>query len=225
VTRPAHNALVESSNGHGGGVGELPSELRWPAPAPVVELAEACVRFVERALKVRLDYQLETLPVVDHWIAQARAGAQPSGSPDAPVAAVVAHAAGAYFGEVVRRRHAAWWDAEGDDHGAWEVQLEGTYLSLRPIQIVELALRPAEYNDASSDDLVSELTLIELDEEDRLAVAARLAELPPVSEEEYRSLATLIEVIDIAVDAARGRRLAAEEPEPRLSRDDYRRDS
>jgi hypothetical protein len=234
---------THASGAHTGGIGELPSDVRWPAPPQVVELAEACVRYVERALGVRPDYQLETLPLVDHWVAQARGAAPGTRGPEAPVATVVAHAAGAYFGEVVRRRHAAWWSVEGDEPRAWEVQLEPAFLSLRPIDVVTLALRPSsdaaaapapaavvadgadDADEADAEEVGGELTLLELDEDDRPAVAARLAELPEVSEEEYRSLATLIEVIDIAVEAVRSRRLGAGESEPHLSPEDYQRES
>jgi hypothetical protein len=65
------------------------------------------------------------------------------------------------------------------------------------------------------------LEQLEIEDADREAVAARLAELPPVSEEEFFSLATRLEVIDIAVDAIRARRLGEGEPEPSLGPDDY----
>jgi hypothetical protein len=186
-------------------------------PARVAELAEACVRYVERALGVRLDYEPETLPLLDHWLASARGGSA------LEVSSIVAHASGAYFGEVVRRRYASWWAILGEDPSAWQVQLESTYLSLRPVEVAALALRPVE-PDEGLDEVAAgvELALLELDEDDRPAVAARLAELPPVTEEEYRSMATLLEVIDIAVDAARRRRLVAGEPELPLEPDDYR---
>ena len=181
-----------------------------PAPDRVRDLADGCVRFVERALGVKLDYEPETLPLLDHWVA----GARPQAGDKPETAAVVAHAAGAYFGEVVRRRYPSWWRAEGDDPGAFRIELEPVYLSFSPVQLVADALFHTEIESEA-------LEQLEIDDADREAVAARLAELPPVSEEEYFSLATRLEVIDIAVDAIRARRFAEDEGDAALGPDDY----
>src|SRR6188768_3178203 len=74
-------------------------------PDRVRDLAEGCVRFVERALGVRLDYAPDTLSILDHYLEEGRKSA--AERPEA--AALLAHAAGAYFGEVVRRRYPSWW--------------------------------------------------------------------------------------------------------------------
>jgi hypothetical protein len=176
----------------------------------VKDLAEACVRFVERKLKVKLDYEPETLPLLDHYLAEARgaAGERPEAG------ALVAHAAGAYLGEVVRRRYPSWWRADGDDPGAWRIELETVYLSFSPVELVADALHREGDAEASE--------RLELEEEDRQAVADRLAELPPVDEDEFYAPSTRLEVIDIAVDAIRARRLAAgEEAEVHLGPEDY----
>jgi hypothetical protein len=173
-----------------------------PAPERVRDLAEGCVRFVERALGVKLDYEPETLPLLDHYVEQARAEA--GGRPEA--AAVVAHAAGAYLGEVVRRRYPSWWRLEGDDPSAWRIELSPVYLSFSPVQLVADALFRGE---AGAEPEAFER--LELEERDREAVATRLAELPPVPEEEFYAPSTRLEVIDIAVEAIRARRIADNE--------------
>jgi len=85
--------------------------LAAPAPAAVLDLAEACVRYVERAVGVKLDFTPETLPLLDHYIGGARdvlsGRARPTEGAE-PVD-LVAQAAGAYLGEVIRRRHPCWW--------------------------------------------------------------------------------------------------------------------
>src|SRR5579862_508162 len=111
------------------GAGQNGSALRRsgegePPPQRVLDLAEACVRFVQRALGVALDYEPETLPLLDHYVGEGRTAAAPR--PEA--AALVAHAAGAYFGEVVRRRYPSWWRAEGEDPAGWRIELEPVYL-------------------------------------------------------------------------------------------------
>jgi hypothetical protein len=182
------------------------------APPSVRDLAEACVRFVERAVHVRLDYEPETLSLLDHYLEQARRA-----TPERPEAlSLVAHAAGAYFGEVVRRRHASWWRTSGDDPTYWQVELESVYLAFSPVELMHQALalpEPAGEADGSG---------LELMDEDREAVAARLAELPPVSIEEYFAPTTRLEVIDIAVEAIRARKMAAgENVDEALGPDDY----
>ena len=191
-----------------------PDRRREPPPPPVHELAEACVRFVERAIGVKLDYEPETLPLLDHYLAEARAAA-----PERPEArALVAHAAGAYFGEVVRRRYPSWWrigDA-ADDPGAWRIELEPVFLSFSPAQLVADAL--ANEGEVSEPEARERL---ELEDDDRGAVAARLADLPEVREEELRAPSTWLEVIDIAVDAIRARRLGEGEADAHLGPGDY----
>ena len=74
-------------------------------PGKVIELAANCVRFVLANLKVELDFTIDTLPLLDHYIAEARASIK-----ERPESlALTAHAIGAYLGEVIRRRHTCWW--------------------------------------------------------------------------------------------------------------------
>lgn len=184
------------------------------APDRVRDLAEACVRFVERSIGVKLDYQPETLSLLDHYVAEARrtAGERPE------AAIVVAHAAGAYFGEVVRRRYPSWWRAEGDDPAFWRIELEPVYLSFSPIQLVADALLRG--GEGAESEAAGER--LELEEADREAVAARLAELPPVPEDEFYAPSTRLEVIDIAVEAIRARRMSeGDEADAALRPDDY----
>ncbi|WP_437673302.1 hypothetical protein [Sorangium sp. So ce131] len=196
-----------------------------PPPPPAVEdLAEGCVRFVERALGVRLDYRPETLPLLDHYLDQARRAT----SERVETLPVVAHMAGVYFGEVIRRRYPSWWRMEGDDPTYWQIELESVYLAFSPVLFVREALtrggaaEPAR--DLAEEAPSGDPAGLELQDDDREAVAARLAELPPVSEDEYYAPSTRLEVIDIAVDAIRSRRLAAgEEADAALEPGDYDR--
>jgi len=40
-------------------------------PVVVRDLADSCVRFVQRALRVELEYTPETLPILDHYLREA----------------------------------------------------------------------------------------------------------------------------------------------------------
>lgn len=188
-----------------------------PAPAPIAELSAACCRFVKSAVGVDLDFEPETLSVLDHYIDQAKQAVMLR--PEA--LAVLAHSIGAYFGEVVRRRHASWWQIEGDDPIYWQIQLESVYLAFSPVALAQEALGLGDEAWANQDDDGAPMSQLELDDDDREAVEQRLAELPPVSEREFYAPTMRLEVIDIAVEAIRARRLAAGEPQPHLTVDDY----
>jgi catechol 2,3-dioxygenase-like lactoylglutathione lyase family enzyme len=206
-----------------------------PPPGAIAELAEACVRFVERSLGVKLDYQPETLPLLDHYIEDARAVVKEK--PE--MLSIVAQASGAYFGEVVRRRHASWWRTESDDPGEWQIQLEAVFLAFSPVRLVLAALLrddetsakdgEGEGGDAEDDEKdedapegEDDMAHLTLEEDDRAAIFARLADLPAVSEREFFALSTRLEVIDIAVEAIRAKHMAeGEETEGLLSPEDY----
>ena len=183
------------------------------APSAITDLAEACVRFVERALGVRLDYSPETLPLLDHYIDAARTAARDKPEP----IEVVVESAGAYLGEVVRRRYASWWRLEPDVAGA-KLQFHDLFLSFSPMDMIRDAVSiPADVSTGISFDLAS----FELDEADREAVRARLAELPDVPVEEYYAPSTRVEILDIVIDAVRSRRLSESDPELALEPEDY----
>jgi hypothetical protein len=190
------------------------------APPAIRDLAQACVRFVERSVGVKLDYEPETLPLLDYYLEQARASA----GEQSETLAVVVQAAGAYFGEVVRRRYASWWHVEGEDPARWQIQFERVYLAIHPMQLMADALSRVDTqpdaldgNDEGRDEAGLELT-----EEDRALVAARLADIPPVTEREFYAPSTRLEVIEIALEAILARRMAeGEETQARLSPDDY----
>ncbi len=192
-----------------------PPSVLAPAPAAIDDLAGACVRFVQRALGVELDYTPETLPLLDHYLDAARSAARDKPEP----AEVVVEAAGAYLGEVVRRRHPSWWRIDDGPHAA-RLEFRDLFLSFSPMDMIRdaLAAAPAEDDGAG---LAFDLASFELDEADRPAVTARLGELPDVPFEEYYAPSTRVEVLDIVVDAVRARRLADGDPELELEAEDY----
>ena len=187
------------------------------APVVIRDLAEGCVAFVQRSLGVALDYTAETLPLLDHYLAQARedANARPETVP------LLVQSAGAYFGEVVRRRHPSFWCVDGDDASAYRIAFEQVYLSLRPAELMREALLGGE----ASMDASGATPGLELEEGDRRAVSQRLAELPDVSEAEYYAPSTRLEVIDIAVEATHARRMAEAGRALSLGSADYESDA
>ncbi|WP_235879819.1 hypothetical protein [Polyangium aurulentum] len=253
---------MERTNGKSNGAGSNGAGKRGPeptieeAPQAVRDLAEACVRFVERSLGVRLDYEPETLSLVDHYVEEGRK----AGRERPETLPLLAQTVGAYLGEVVRRRHKSWWRTEEEGNpNAWRLELEAVYMVLRPIELVTRSLRrpappplppeiPAREEDEDDEEAGAGAgaeereareaqareaqmpdpeedvgpAFFELDEDDRAAVAERLAQLPPVSDEEFYAPSTHIEVVDIVVDTIRARRIAAGmEPDAHLEPEDY----
>lgn len=161
-------------------------------PLEIAELAEVCRDYVRRALEVELDYTLETLPLLDHYIARARQdiGTRPE------LLELLTRSAGAYFGEVLRRAFPSFWRLPSGDSFGWQLCFRDVFLALNPIAVVWDALWESEEHAGPSSELV-------LDQEDREVLAARLETLPPVSESEFWMLATRFEVVETAVEALR----------------------
>lgn len=178
-------------------------------PRPVLDLAAACVRQVLAAHRVELDFTPDTLPILDHYVREARAslGARPEALP------LLAHAAGVYLGEVVRRCHASWWRLDGNDPGAWRIEFRDAYMAFYPVQVVHTALTRDQEDPAFSG--------LEMPRADLEALAARLAALPPVDEEEFFAPSTRAEILDIAIDALVARRIDEPDGLRQLEPSDY----
>jgi len=204
--------VVSTSDGSTNGVTPHPADAQ--SPAEIVDLAASCVRFVERATKVALDGSPETLPILDHYL---KGSASPAAAREEARELVVL-AAGAYLGEIVRKRYPSWWRL---DDGVTEARIEfrDVFLAFSPMQMVRDALDAYAASDEGERD--SDAAFFELDDADRPDVEMRLAELPPVPHEEYYAPSTRIEVLDIAVDAIRAKRIASGDPELALEPEDY----
>jgi len=183
-----------------------------PAPFPIDELSEACVRFVEAAVGVRLDFEPETLPVLDHYVATRRA--ELTDKPE--TMGLVARAVGAYFGEVVRRRLASFWHVAADDPSTWEIRLMPVYLAFHPVGVA--------YDAITHGDQDGPTEYLRIEDEDREAIESRLSELPPATEEEFFLLSTRLEVLEIAVDAIKARMMSSGLGEVSFTDADYEED-
>lgn len=244
---PNGRAEPDVDGAHSGGNGGDPVDPRAAAeafaatsgPAPpqeVLELAAACVRFVRTAVQVEPDFTRDTLPLVDHYLAQSRQAVRerPETLP------LIAQAAGAYFGEVVRRTYPCWWRLDRAEPVEWRLEFRDVYLAFHPVEMAYAALtqlgpaaEPAMGAEASGPAAPSHPTedeaqlygppagddpsdgadepVLVLADEDRQAVADRLDEIPPVAEQDYYALSTRLEVIDVAVAAIRSVLLASPE--------------
>jgi hypothetical protein len=93
------------------------------------------VKYVQHSVGFTLDFEPETLPVLDHYVELARKAAHERKE----AAPLVAQAIGAYLGEVTRRKYGGFWRIE-DDPRSYRVELEPVYLILRPIELASRAL-------------------------------------------------------------------------------------
>lgn len=191
---------MTTANGYGGtgeqddqeGDGEEPH--LGDVPVAVLELSESCRQFVQRALGVELEYDVETLPVLDAYLQMAGGGVadRPEAEP------LVANTVAAYFGEVVRRRIDGFWRRRPSLPDEWQLCARRAFFSMSPLGIVlESMAKGADHPGPSSE--------LFLAPDDRVIAEGRLAVFPPVSESDYYLLSTRLEVIETVYEALRER--------------------
>lgn len=177
-----------------GGDNGVPRERsgRDAPPEEIEELAESCRQYVLHSTGIELDFTQDTLSVLDHYLASSRESIveRPELEP------LIARAAGAYFGELVRRTLPSFWLLPTADIHDWRVCAREVFLAFNPIGVAYDALADGVDHDGPS----SELSIAP---EERDVVAQRLEELPEVPETEYYLLSTRLEVIEAAAMALR----------------------
>jgi hypothetical protein len=151
-----------------------------PVPARVREYAEEAVAYVRRALGVALEYDSDTLPLLDHYLRTVP-------QEQLPTVQLVITTAGAYFGEVVRRRLGGRWDVSSSKEAEWRVVLP-TGLNFSPVGFVASAIAQADLDDFDS----------EIDAPSRMRpyVQQALARMGEVSVEEYYSLCGRLDTLE-----------------------------
>jgi hypothetical protein len=109
-------------------------------PAIVGEYAARAVDYVRRAVGLELEYDSETLPVLDHYL-------RTSPSQQPAMLQLLSQTSGAYFGEVVRRRLGGRWDLSGSAEAQkWRMILPSG-LSFAPVAVVASAILQADADD------------------------------------------------------------------------------
>ena len=148
-------------------------------PARVREYADQVVTYVRRALGVTLEYNSDTLPLLDHYLQNV-----PDDQP-ATLQLVIA-TSGAYFGEVVRRRLGGRWELAADDV-EWRMVLP-TGLNFSPAGFVAAAIARADLDDLDS----------EFDAPPRMRpyVQQALERMGEVSVEDYYSLCGRLDTLE-----------------------------
>jgi hypothetical protein len=156
-------------------------------PARVREYADQAVDYVRRALGLTLEYDSDTLPLLDHYLRTV-----PDGQP-ATLQLVIA-TSGAYFGEVVRRRLGGRWELGDADAGGgaikdiqWRVVLP-TGLNFAPAGFVAAAIARADLDDLDSE--------FESPARMRPYVQSALERMGEVSVEDYYSLCGRLDTLE-----------------------------
>lgn len=109
-------------------------------PTIVGEYAARAVDYVRTAVGLELEYDSETLPVLDHYL-------RTSPSQQPAMLQLLSQTSGAYFGEVVRRRLGGRWDLSGSlEAQKWRMILPSG-LSFAPVAIVASAILQADADD------------------------------------------------------------------------------
>jgi hypothetical protein len=154
--------------------------MEAPVPARVREYADQAVAYVRKALGVTLEYDSDTLPLLDHYLRSV------PGEQVATIQLVVA-TSGAYFGEVVRRRLGGRWEAVADEEAEWRVVLP-TGLTFSPLGFVASAIAQADLEDHDT----------EIDAPPRMRpyVQQTLARMGEVSIEDYYSLCGRLDTLE-----------------------------
>jgi hypothetical protein len=165
-----------------------------PVPEPIAELVRACLDYVKRALGTELDFTPETLPLLDHYLSEVRGALK-----DKPeLAELTAHAAGAYFGEVLRRQMRGFWRSPSASLHDYQVCSSVAFVSINPFGVAYDALYASSEHGGPRSNL-------KLAPEDHGYIAARLATVPEVPDDQFYLLTTRIEAIEITVEALRAR--------------------
>ncbi len=148
-------------------------------PPRVREYADQAVAYVQRALGIKLEYDSDTLPVLDHYL-RTVPGDQP-----AALQLVVA-TSGAYFGEVVRQRLGGRWEL-GSEEAEWRVVLP-TGIHFSPVGFVAAAIAKADLDDLDSE-IAAPPRLLPY-------VQQALARMGEVTIEEYYSLCGRLDTLE-----------------------------
>jgi len=131
-----------------------------------------------------LDGTPETLPLLDHYLRQL--GKEPPG----PLYELGMSAAGAYFGEVVRRRFGCRWIAPENEPFHWRIEFVGVFLHFNPAAAALEAITAREMGLGAS---------FETTGADQEALRQLFESLPPVREQDFYTLSTRLEVLERVV--------------------------
>jgi hypothetical protein len=201
-------------------------EAQRPALALVGSLVRSFCEQVERALAVRLDGSVTSLAFVDHYLSLAR------DEDREPIVSLLAAGAGAYFGELVRRELGGTWVGDGLDPRRLRLLIEPQFVYFSPVDQAYEAIAghgldaddPRLAPGPSFDSAFGLEPPREQDdpgEDDAQWLSERLAELPPVAEDEFHSLTCRFETLQLMLELLAAKHAAEGLSPRRLGLSDY----
>jgi hypothetical protein len=180
------------------------------APAVIEQLAERCLVHVKNRFGFELDFTPDTLGVVDHFleevvIEEAGGNRPPSAHRRrSHLIHLLAPTVGAYFGEVMRGYRKCRWRIPSEDPREWLLEFEQFFLRFNPAGAAAEALFQAPVEEWSGSLVAAPGQVVALHE--------RLAAAPPLPEDQFFSLATRFEVLQIVDDWLRQQSAAEDGP-------------
>lgn len=135
---------------------------------------------VRTAVTLSLEFDSETLPLLDHYLRQV-----PSKSHEA--ASLLAAMTGCYFGETVRQQFGGRWKVESNDPASWRIVLPGG-LSFAPSRLALSAILESEEGEGNADFQAPPKLMVHLEQ--------AMERLGAVSETEYYSLSCRYDTIE-----------------------------
>ncbi len=195
------------------GYGDEAPTVAADAPEEIRELCAACVAYVLATVGVAPDFTVDTLPLVDFYIAHAREGlnARPEASE------LLARSLGAYFGEVVRRRFDGYWRLPTSDAFTWRVCIRPAFFAFNPVGVSsEILAESSEHPGPSAE--------LRVAREDRELIRQRLEIIPELPENEYFTLSARLEAIEVIIETLRATMEASGQSDLEFSLEDYETD-
>jgi len=125
------------------GLSSTPSIALPGCPPLTAEFVRRALDAVRTSVGVGLEFDSDTLPLVDHYLKGV-----PKGSADA--SALIAAMIGSYFGEAVRQTIGGQWKVEEDDPASWRIVLPGG-LSFSPVRLTLAAILRDEEGEGNAD--------------------------------------------------------------------------
>ena len=150
------------------------------ASTTIADLAARTVEYVRRAVGVALEYDSDTLPLLDHYLREVPGQA-------VEVVELVVTTAGAYFGDVVIRHLGGRWEMSTAESREWRVVLP-TGIAFKPAAFVAVAIARREVGEF--DDTLDVPARI------RPHFDAALARMGDRDEQEYFSLCGRLDMLE-----------------------------
>lgn len=186
-------------------------------------LALRCQTHVHNRLGLDLDYQNETLGLLDYFIVEVvkeegQGTPLPPGDPRrAQLVHLLAPTIGAYFGQVICGLYPSRWRLLSENPRDWLLEFDHVPLRFNPVGAAAEAL-VEQYIEESWNSSIATAP------EEMEALGERLAAAPPVPENEFFALTTRFEVLQIAQEWLRTRQQSSKRDNPKFfSSKDYDR--